>query len=222
MVSVTRKACLLGEFSVGKASIARRYVTGTFTPDYHATLGVNIYKFADAWTSDEGQDIEANLLIWDIEGGELAPGLQESYITGATGALVVGDISRAITLDAMAGHAQMFASEAPGRPLAFALNKADLDAAPETDDHVYAEDITFEYAPEAEKTEFVADRRAIRQIASNLLSNAAKFSPSAATDRIQLTTSADSLTITVTDSGPYSSLVRVASAKNSVRKQRTI
>ena len=106
MVSVTRKVCLLGEFSVGKTSIARRYVTGTFTPDYHATLGVNIYKFADAWTSDEGQDIEANLLIWDIEGGELAPGLRESYITGAAGALVVGNISRAVTLEAMAGHAQ--------------------------------------------------------------------------------------------------------------------
>lgn len=133
MVSVTRKVCLLGEFSVGKTSIARRYVTGTFTPDYHATLGVNIYKFADAWTSDEGQDIEANLLIWDIEGGELAPGLRESYITGAAGALVVGDISRAVTLEAMAGHAQMFATEAPGRPLAFAFNKADLTAATETD-----------------------------------------------------------------------------------------
>ena len=133
MVSVTRKVCLLGEFSVGKTSIARRYVTGTFSPDYHATLGVNIYKFSDTWTSDAGQDIEANLLIWDIEGGELAPGLRESYITGAAGALVVGDISRATTLEALAGHAEMFNTEAPGRPLAFALNKADLDAAVEAE-----------------------------------------------------------------------------------------
>ena len=68
--------------------------------------------------------------------------------------------------------------------------------------HLYAEDITFEYAPAAENTEFVADRRAIRQIASNLLSNAAKFSPSAATVRIQLTTLSDGLTLTVIDSGP--------------------
>ena len=132
MVSVTRKVCLLGEFSVGKTSIARRYVTGAFSPDYHATLGVNIYKFADSWTSHDGQDIDANLLIWNIEGGDLAPGLRESYITGAAGALVVGDISRAATLDALASHAKMFADEAPNRPLAFALNKADLPAAAET------------------------------------------------------------------------------------------
>jgi hypothetical protein len=82
---------------------------------------------------DEGQDIEAHLLIWDIEGVELAPGLRESYITGGTGALFIGDISRAVTLEAMADHAQMFATEAPGSPLAFAFNKADLTAATETD-----------------------------------------------------------------------------------------
>lgn len=133
MVSVTCNAYLLGEFSVGKTSIARRYVTGTFSPDYHATLGVNIYKFADNWTSENGQDIKANLLIWDIEGGELAPGLRESYITGTAGALVVGDISCGQTLEAMAGHAEMFAADAPDRPLAFAFNKADLQAVAETD-----------------------------------------------------------------------------------------
>lgn len=134
MVAVTRKVCLLGEFSVGKTSVSRRYVTGTFSPDYHATLGVNIYKFADSWTTENGQAIESTLLIWDIEGGELAPGLRESYITGAAGALVVADISRASTLAAMAQHAEMFEAEAPGRPLAFAFNKNDLIAAPEAEE----------------------------------------------------------------------------------------
>lgn len=133
MIAITRKICLLGDFAVGKTSISRRYVTGDFSPEYQVTLGVNIYKFDDAWTNSDGQAIQATLLIWDIEGGDLAPGLRESYITGAAGALVVADISRSSTLDAMTRHAEMFEAQAPGRPLAFAFNKNDLAAAPESD-----------------------------------------------------------------------------------------
>jgi signal transduction histidine kinase len=78
--------------------------------------------------------------------------------------------------------------------------------------HIYAEDIKFEYASEAEKTEFVADRRAIRKIASNLLLKAAKFSPTFATVRLQLKTLPDGLIITVIDSGPGLTKPEIAQA----------
>lgn len=68
--------------------------------------------------------------------------------------------------------------------------------------HSYAEDITFDYTTDAKALEFVADRRAVRQITSNLLSNAAKFSPSAGVVSVQLASSMDGLTITVSDTGP--------------------
>lgn len=41
MSVLAQKTCIVGEFSVGKTSLIRRYVLGLFSDDYKATLGVN-------------------------------------------------------------------------------------------------------------------------------------------------------------------------------------
>lgn len=139
---VSKKICVIGQFAVGKTSLVRRYVLNEFSHDYQATLGVNIYKYSDTVDGPSGKETVLNQIIWDIEGGDTNPEKTGTYIQGAAGALIVGDITRAETIAAMAEHARLFQSLRPGRPFAFALNKIDLlDEPPpqETDDSLTKE-----------------------------------------------------------------------------------
>ncbi len=139
---VSKKICVIGQFAVGKTSLVRRYVLDEFSHDYQATLGVNIYKYSDTVDYPPDGETTLNQIIWDIEGGDTNPAKTGTYIQGAAGALIVGDITRPETITAMADHARLFQSLRPGRPLAFALNKIDLvddPADPETDRCLFQE-----------------------------------------------------------------------------------
>ncbi len=127
MTTSAKKLCLLGDFSVGKTSLVRRYVHGVFTPDYHATIGVQVYRYRDD-IEIEGGPVTLDQIIWDIEGSRFGQDLLTNYILGASGALVIGDLTRDDALASMASHARAFLAILPGRPVVFALNKADLVA----------------------------------------------------------------------------------------------
>lgn len=121
------KIIVLGDFGVGKTSLIRRYVLDEFTDEYRATLGVHPYKYSTKYESDSGP-AQASLILWDAEGGPVASTpMLRIYMQGASGAIVVGDTTRANTTDNMAETAEIFAQERPGRPIVFALNKCDLD-----------------------------------------------------------------------------------------------
>ena len=74
----------------------------------------------------DGTTAEVSQVLWDIEGSQDGESLTDTYLRGASGALVVGDVSRADVLETMEIHARRFLAVLPGRPLVFALNKADL------------------------------------------------------------------------------------------------
>jgi len=122
---ISKKVCVIGDFAVGKTSLIRRYVLKEFSPDYQATLGVNIYKYTDTVTAPGG-DETLNQIIWDIEGGKPDSGKIAAYLQGAAGAIVVGDITRPNHRESMTQHAELFQKLRPGRPVVFALNKLDL------------------------------------------------------------------------------------------------
>ena len=128
-MAVGKKICMLGDFGVGKTSLVRRYVHDEFSPDYQTTLGVNIYKYTDQVRKD-GTEVEFRHILWDIEGGLQRESLLDSYIGGAAGAIVVGDITRDDRLETMRENAQRFRLARPGRPVVFALNKIDLVEGP--------------------------------------------------------------------------------------------
>ena len=130
-MALSKKICVLGDFAVGKTSLVRRHVLKQFSPDYQATLGVNIYKYSDEVEAPGGGRQTINEIIWDIEGGQDGGELLDTYLHGAAGALVVGDLTRADTLRVAADHAARFLRIQPGRAIAFALNKVDLVDAPE-------------------------------------------------------------------------------------------
>ena len=127
-MKVSKKICILGDFAVGKTSLVRRYVLNEFSPDYQATLGVNIYKYSDDVSGPSGDEpVTVNQVLWDIEGADdEKKTVLDTYLHGAAGALVVGDVTRDGTVQSMFEHARHFQHVQVGRPVVFALNKVDL------------------------------------------------------------------------------------------------
>ena len=124
-MTVAKKLCLLGDFSVGKSSLIRRYVFDEFSRDYKATVGVQIHEHTDE-VEVAGRTVPLAQVIWDVEGSRYGEQLVTSYIMGAAGAVVVGDMTRDDAIKSMSSHAERFLKVLPGRPVVFALNKADL------------------------------------------------------------------------------------------------
>lgn len=125
MKALSRKICIIGDYAVGKTSLVRRYVLNQFSPNYQATLGVNVYKYSDEIESGD-QTLTLNQILWDIEGAKNGRDVIDTYLRGAAGALVVGDITRVDAVETMQHTAETFLAVQPGRPIVFALNKIDL------------------------------------------------------------------------------------------------
>ena len=121
----TYKIVVLGDFGVGKTSLIRRYVLDEFSDEYRATLGVHLYKHSDALSVD-GLPVDIQLVVWDIEGAPMPNGQTQRYVVGASGAIIVGDLTRTDPYSAMIKSADLFEEQLPGRPLCLALNKCDL------------------------------------------------------------------------------------------------
>lgn len=120
------KICMIGDFAVGKTALVDRFVHNRFSENYKATLGVQISKYRDEYDLDGQDKCILDLVLWDIEGNLASPALQKTYVTGAAGAVIVGDVSRPGHEDSMLRHGQLFQQHCPGRPTAFAFNKTDL------------------------------------------------------------------------------------------------
>ena len=121
---LTRKIMLLGDIAVGKTSLARRLVFNQFDVGYKATLGVDIYTHQVALPSDADGDIK--LSIWDVD-GDLAEGIfSHNYIRGASGALIIGDVTRPATMNTMLRLSDTFRETLVGRPFVYVVNKSDV------------------------------------------------------------------------------------------------
>ena len=122
---ISKKLMLLGEIGVGKTSLVRRFVLNEFNRDYRPTIGVDIYRYRVEGIGP-GKDQTVELIIWDIDGNYGQNVFKHVYSRGSAGALIVGDLTRAPTIEHMAALQEGFADALPGRYSAFVLNKADL------------------------------------------------------------------------------------------------
>lgn len=118
---IRKKILLLGDFSVGKTSLVRRYVDGAFDDKYLTTIGVKISK-----KIVEINGVECELLIWDIEGSTPSKKISLGYYRGASGAIFVTDITRRETLANLEEHKDIFLAENPGAAYVTAYNKVDM------------------------------------------------------------------------------------------------
>jgi small GTP-binding protein len=122
MTVVQKKVCLLGDFSVGKTSLVRRFVEGRFDDKYLSTIGVRISRKTLARPTGE-----LNLLVWDLAGAQEF-NTQSSYLVGVAAALIVCDLTRHTTLDSCAKYVQQVRAVNYTAPLVIVGNKLDLTA----------------------------------------------------------------------------------------------
>uniref|UniRef100_A0A8C5DX16 Ras-related protein Rab n=1 Tax=Gouania willdenowi TaxID=441366 RepID=A0A8C5DX16_GOUWI len=91
------KVLLIGELGVGKTSIIKRYVHHIFSQHYRATIGVDFALKVLQWD----HDTVIRLQLWDIAGQERYGNMTRVYYREAVGAMVVFDVTRASTFDAV-------------------------------------------------------------------------------------------------------------------------
>jgi small GTP-binding protein len=118
---IRKKILLLGDFSVGKTSLIRRYVDDSFSDAYHTTIGVKISK-----KLLHIEDITCELLLWDIEGATPAKRIPPSYFKGASGAIFVCDTNRSETINGLQDHINTFITFNQDAHYVIAYNKVDL------------------------------------------------------------------------------------------------
>ncbi|HOD15517.1 MAG TPA: Rab family GTPase [Spirochaetota bacterium] len=116
------KITILGDFAVGKTSLVQRFVYNTFSDSYLTTIGVKVSRKE---VKLGGTDT-AMLLLWDIAGTDLFTQVSHDYLRGASGAIIVGDISRKDTLASLEKHLALFREINPGSGYVIAVNKTDL------------------------------------------------------------------------------------------------
>ncbi|MGB3148794.1 MAG: GTP-binding protein [Paracoccaceae bacterium] len=118
-----RKLMILGEIGVGKSSLTRRLVLDRFETDYLPTIGVDVYPYTvpEAVTGSPFA-----FAVWDTDGNFGDAIFDHVYMKQASAALIVGDLTRPATLEAMARLARGFAAARPGRYFSYVVNKIDL------------------------------------------------------------------------------------------------
>uniref|UniRef100_A0A3Q3VYE7 Ras-related protein Rab n=1 Tax=Mola mola TaxID=94237 RepID=A0A3Q3VYE7_MOLML len=119
------KVLVIGDLGVGKTSIIRRYVHQTYSTNYRATIGVDFALKVLNWDSET-----VRLQLWDIAGQERFGNMTRVYYREAMGALIVFDVTRQATFEAVAKWKEDLDSKltlADGQSIAVVLlaNKCD-------------------------------------------------------------------------------------------------
>jgi len=126
-VILKKKICLLGDGSVGKTSLIRKFVYDKFDDSYITTVGVKVTKKV-LEMDDQWGGTELTLLIWDVLGQKGYQRVQSSSYAGAEGALMVCDITRKETLQSLKDYwIPNFREVAGDAPLVMLVNKVDLE-----------------------------------------------------------------------------------------------
>ncbi len=122
---ISKKVCLLGDFAVGKTSLVRRFVYDLFDDKYIGTIGVKVSRKTVAVRRDD-EIVEVTMMLWDLAGSEEFDGVRASYLRGASGAMLVCDLTRPGTLERVPLCVQELQAVSPGASLIVAANKLDL------------------------------------------------------------------------------------------------
>ncbi|XP_056299030.1 ras-related protein Rab-38-like [Pseudoliparis swirei] len=91
------KVLVIGDLGVGKTSVIKRYVHQVFSQHYRATIGVDFGLKVLHWD----QRTAVRLQLWDIAGQERYGNMTRVYYREAVGALVVFDMTRLSTFQAV-------------------------------------------------------------------------------------------------------------------------
>ena len=125
MKIISKKVCLLGDFAVGKTSLVRRFVYDLFDEKYISTIGVKVSRKTVAVPLADGAVVELTMMLWDLAGSEDFSQVRGSYMRGASGAVLVCDLTRPESLANLDGYLADLRQVSP-QALAFVVaNKGD-------------------------------------------------------------------------------------------------
>ncbi|TET90410.1 MAG: GTP-binding protein [Methanomassiliicoccales archaeon] len=125
---LTTKVCLVGDSSVGKTSLIKKYVFDQFDDRYISTLGTKVTKRELSIPYPNlDLEVEVKLLIFDIIGEKgFRQLLREAYYQGANGLMAVCDVTRGETLDSLDDWIDNAYDVTGNVPLHVMANKIDL------------------------------------------------------------------------------------------------
>ena len=120
------RVVLLGEAAVGKTSLVRRYTENVFDEEYKQTIGTTFATKDIDVTDGEGNVRKVRLNIWDMGGQSTYRELRRQFMKGASGAVIVYDVTRPETFMAMNNWFESFKEVCPDSPVIISANKVDL------------------------------------------------------------------------------------------------
>ncbi len=112
---------MLGATGVGKTSLVRQFVQSVFSEKYHSTIGVKVDKKVVRL-----EEREVTMMLWDLQGEDDEFKIKPSFLRGASGYILVVDLTRAASLDAAKRIQFMIEEEVGPVPFMVLFNKNDL------------------------------------------------------------------------------------------------
>ena len=124
------KIITTGDGGVGKTTLLRRYIDGSFSFDSKMTVGVDI--FHKMITLDD--DIVCSLQLWDLGGQEMFRIMLDSFASGADAGFLMYDLTNHSSFDNLLEWLAIARKDDKNRPLLLLGAKSDLKDSIEVDD----------------------------------------------------------------------------------------
>ncbi len=120
------KVIVVGDPSIGKTSLIRKFVKHQFEQDYIPTVGVSISK--QPLTIKVGsKEIKIDLMVWDLAGQPQFFLLHKVYFNGANAVLLGFDLTRTHTYSNLKSwHKEILKDGLVDLPMILVGNKSDL------------------------------------------------------------------------------------------------
>lgn len=124
MSTIPYKIMVGGDGGVGKTTLLRKFVTGTFCTDTRMTIGIEFHIKQLVYA---GQTYI--LQLWDLGGQDRFRFMLSSYCQGASGALLLFDLTRMSSLDSVQEWvSDVLRKHNAALPILFCGTKADIIA----------------------------------------------------------------------------------------------
>jgi small GTP-binding protein len=120
------RVVLLGEATVGKTSLLRRYTENVFDEEYKQTLGTTFATKDVDVKDNEGNIRNVRISVWDMGGQSTYRELRRQYMKGSSAAIIVYDVTKPESFMAMNNWFESFREVCPNAPVMICANKIDL------------------------------------------------------------------------------------------------
>jgi len=116
------KVLVAGPPGAGKTSFLRRYIKDKFDESIMMTIGVDFYLKV----LDFNENLTCSLQLWDFGGQKQFEKLHETYVKGASGALLLIDLTRIPNMNIVIKWMDIVRLEKKDLPVVILGSKADL------------------------------------------------------------------------------------------------